>query len=219
MDGWGVPDTTIYIFILIVVLAGAATVQFFKGRKKNLAMLEKSIRILEKVFKPQDKNYTIIGLYVGYSAIYRLKDPAIKAVETVVLLFPRQSLLYAPIAKLTSRYDKAYIIVHYAWKRFPGEAHLVAKGYYRLGIKRAIKGIEKMKIEKIMIGNKQYYLVYTDRRLAEKLLNYAKNLENPHLVQHMAIVPKSKRLYMAIRLDIDRFKEMVQKYYELAKSL
>ncbi len=214
------PSATIILFVLLVLLAGAATVQFFRGRKKNLSILEKSIRILEDVFKPKDKNYTIIGIYVGYSALLKIKKAFIDTVEAVVLLFPRQSMLYAPIARLTSRYDRAYVIIHYTKdKNFPGEAHIVQKGFYRLGIRRAIRNIEKMKVEETRIAGRKYYLIYTNRYLVEQLINYLKNLEDPTLVKHLAVVPWKKRLYMALKLDIDKYGEILSKYYELAKRI
>ncbi len=214
------PELTITLFVTLVFLAGAATLQFFRGRKKNLLILEKSIRILEDVFKPRDKNYTIIGIYVGYSALFDVRWNHIDKVEAVVLLFPRQSLLYAPVARLTSRYDKAYIIIHYFKdKSFPGEAHVIQKGYYRLGVRRVIKGIERMRREEISIGGRKYYLIYNNRYMLEKLINYVKNLEQPDLVKHIAVVPRKKRLYMAMRLDIMKYREMLEKYYELARNL
>lgn len=207
-------------FVVTVILAGLSVLQFFKGRKINLAILERSIRILEDVFKPRDKNYTIIGIYVGYSALYRIYKDLINTIETVVTLLPRQSLLYYPISRLTSRFDKIYLIIHYDIdKTLFGEAHVVKKGYYRLGIKRNIRGIEKMNIETTRIAGKHYYLVYTHRNLAEKLLEYIKSLSDPTLVNHIAVVPKHRRLYLAARLDLENLSEIASKFYELGRRL
>lgn len=207
-------------FVVTVILAGLSVLQFFKGRKINLAILERSIRILEDVFKPRDKNYTVIGIYVGYSALYRIYKDLISTIETVVTLLPRQSLLYYPISRLTSRFDKIYLIIHYDKdKTLLGEAHVVKKGYYRLGIKRNIRGIEKMNIETTRIAGKHYYLVYTHRNLAEKLLEYIKSLSDPTLVNHIAVVPKHRRLYLAARLDLENLSEIASKFYELGRRL
>lgn len=207
-------------FVATAILAGLSVLQFFKGRKINLAILERSIRILEDVFKPKDKNYTVIGIYVGYSALYKIYRDLINAVETVVTLLPRQSLLYYPISRLTSRFDKIYLIIHYDKdKILLGEAHVVKKGYYRLGMRRTIHGIEKMNIETIRIGGKTYYLVYTHRNLVEKLLEYVESLSNPTLVNHIAIVPKYRRLYLAAKLNLENLSEMASKFYELGRRL
>ncbi len=220
MDEALTPQLIFILFMGLVLIAAVSMMQFYRGRKKNLRILEESIKILEDVFKPRDKNYTVIGIYIGYSASFKIDNPIIKNVEAVILLFPRQSLLYAPIAKITSRFDRAYIIVNYnKAKKFPGEAHVIARGFYRLGIKHTIRNIEKMRIERIKIGSKDYYLVYNNRGLAEKLLNYLKNLENPLQVKHIAIVPRVNRLYMALKLDMETFKDTIKKYYELASKI
>ncbi len=216
MDG----NIAVYLFIFIALVAGISTLQFYRGRKQNLMILEYSIRVLEKSFKPRDKNYTVIGIYIGYDATYKVIHDMIKNIKAVVLLLPRQSLLYMPIAKLTSRFDKIFLIINYKKdKNFPGEAHLVKKGYYRLGIKRTIKGIEKMRIERISIGTNKYYLVYTHRSLVEKLINFAKQLEDPSIINHLAIVPKNKRLYLAAKLVPDKLEELAKKFYKLGLSI
>ena len=216
MDG----NIAIYLFIIIALIAGVSTLQFYKGRKQNLMILEHSIRVLEKSFKPEDKNYTIIGIYVGYDATYKVIHEMIKNIKAVVLLLPRQSLLYMPIAKLTSRFDRVFLVINYKKnKNFSGEAHLVKKGYYRLGIKRAIKGIEKMHIEEINIGKSKYYLIYTHRSLVEKLINFTKQLEDPSIINHIAIVPKNKRLYLAAKLIPDRLEELATRFYRLGLSI
>ncbi len=213
-------DPLIAIFVVVILLAGVSVVWFYRKRKVNLMILEKSIRILEKVYQPYDKKYTVIGIYVGYSALYKVLKKALKTIEVVTLLLPRQSLMYLPIAKLTSRFDKIFIIYHYDKEtHFPGEAHLVRKGYYRLGIKRAIHGIEKMHVEKTRIGGKEYYMVYNNRRVAEKLLSMIRNLKNPLLIQHAAVVPKLHRLYIAAKLDIRYLEDLASKTYVFAQEM
>lgn len=213
-------DPLIAIFVVVIVLAGVSVVWFYRKRKVNLMILEKSIRILEKVYQPYDKKYTVIGIYVGYSALYRVFKKALKMIEVVTILIPRQSLLYLPIAKLTSRFDKVFIIYHYDKEaHFPGEAHIVKKGYYRLGIKRAIQGIEKMHVEKTKIDGKTYYLIYNNRQVLDKLLKMVKTLEKPSLIQHATIVPRLHRLYIASRLEIDYLEDIVSKTYLFAQSI
>ena len=59
-------DPFVTLFVIVIILAGVSVVWFYKKRKVNLMILEKSIRILEKVYQPYDKKYTVIGIYVGY---------------------------------------------------------------------------------------------------------------------------------------------------------
>ncbi len=213
-------DPFVALFIIVIGLAGLSVVWFYRKRKVNLMILEKSIRIFEKVYQPYDKKYTVIGIYVGYSALYKILKKSLKTIEVVTLLIPRQSLLYLPIAKITSRFDKVFIIYHFDKEtHFPGEAHVVRKGYYRLGIRRAIHGIDKMHVEKTRINGKEYYIIYNNRGIAEKLLSMIKSLKNPLLVQHAAIVPKLHRLYIAARLDIRYLEDIASKTYVFAQEL
>ncbi len=213
-------DPLVALFIIVVVLAGVSVVWFYRKRKVNLMIQEKTIRILEKVYQPYDKKYTVIGIYVGFSALYKILKKNLKTIEVVTLLIPRQSLMYLPIAKLTSRFDKIFIIYHYDKDtHFPGEAHLVRKGYYRLGIKRAIHGIEKMHVETTKINGKTYYLIYNNRRVMDKIMELVNRLKNPLLLQHVAIVPKLHRLYIASKLDLRYLEDLVSKTYDFALEL
>ncbi len=205
-------------FFGLLALAGVAVPQFYRGRRKNLEILERSIRIMEEALRPRDKNYTIIGLYVGYNAKYLIERGGVNEFEATVLLLPRQSLFYIPIAKIVSRFDREYLIFKTAGEPF-AEAHLVRKGYYRTGIKRAIRGIERMTIESVDIDGKKYFLVYTSKALAKKLLDFAKSLSNLRILNHVAIVPRAGHLYIAAKLDLDVFSELLKKGHRLASEI
>ncbi len=205
------------ILIIIVAVAAVGTLQFFRGRKLNLTLMYSSMRIAEKVLKPRDKNYTLIGMYVGYTAIYDLGAPLGK-VEYTVLLLPRQSLLYFPISLLTSRFDKVFIRYILPRKVFR-EAHLVAKGYYRVGVSRTIKGYDSMTKEDVTINGKKYHLIYNSRSIATKLLKWAERLNTPTDIKHVALVPANRSLYIAAKLDPENLEDLINKSYQLAKEL
>lgn len=211
-------DAVFLLMMAVFILASVSVLQFYKGRKTNLKILEYSIKALEKTFTPRDKKYTIVGIYIGYTTLYKIFRKTLSTIQATVLLLPRQSLLYMPIAKLTSRYDRIYLVFNYS-REMVVEAHVVRKWYYRLGIRRAIRGIKKMRIEKTKIDGKDYYLVYTQRSMAQKLLDYITSLKNPHMVNHVAVVPKLKRLYVAAKLDKENLNDFLKKTYELALSL
>jgi len=206
------------IFFGILLLAGVTVLQFYRGRRKNLEILEKSIRILEEAIRPKSKEYTVIGIYVGYHAKYLVDRGGVRELDTTVVLLPRQSLLYIPIAIMTSRFDRLYLV--FKLSRAPyAEAHLVRKGYYRLGVKRAIKNFESMVCESVEVGGVGYYLLYTSRSMAEKLLKFANELSRPSILNHVAIVPKLNRLYISAKLDPNVLRELVAKSYALAREI
>ncbi len=206
------------LFLLIVLLAGASVYQFFRGRKKNLLLLELASRSLEKHLKPRDKNYLVIGVYIGFKGFYKIFYKSLERMEATVLLLPRQSLIYYPISKLTSRFDRIFLVFWYN-KEIVNEAHLIRKGYYRLGLKKTIKGIEEMIVKQITLAGKQYYLVYKQRDYAEKILDFAKRLHKPDIINHIAIVPQNNTLYMAVKYDPITLDDLLNKAYEFAKTL
>lgn len=206
------------VFFGILLLAGITVIQFYRGRRRNLEILEKSIRVLEEVIKPKSKEYTVVGIYVGYHAKYLVDRSGVREVNATVVLLPRQSLLYIPIAIMTSRFDRLYLV--FQLRKAPyAEAHLVRKGYYRLGVRRVIKNFENMVCESVEIGGVKYYLLYTSRSMAEKLLKFANELSRPSILNHVAIVPKLNRVYISAKLDLDVLRELTAKSYTLAREV
>ena len=214
----GINQLLTIVFPIIIALAAAATLQFFKGRKSNLSILEQTIKSMEGIYRPLDKDYTIIGLYVGYTAKYKVIKRGIASIEATILLIPRQSLFYLPIAKLTSRFDRVFI--HYFYRgKVMHEAHVVRKGYYRLGIRREIRGIERMMVAEEVINGEKYYLIYTNRNAIEPLIKLVKSLPNPSVINHVALVPANNSLYLAAKLDMKVFDTLIKNSYELAAKL
>ncbi len=214
----GGDDVLSSIFVLLVVLAIAAVLQFAKGRKINLTLISFTANKMEEVFKPRDKIYQWIGLYVGYKAVYKLMKNTLDRVEATLLLLPRQSLLYYPISLIISRFDRIYLVFCYN-KNIPYEAHVVRKGYYRRRIDKVIKNAAYMKKDKVMVKNTEFYLVYKNASTVNKLLQFVKNLENPSIVNHVALVPKNNTLYIAAKVKPQVFQDLLLKAYDLALSI
>ncbi len=113
-----------WLIIAVIALAGATTYQFFHGRRINLLLMRHYLGEIEKLIKPEDRNYVWSGGYVGYRAYYRKGS---RKYEFILTLLPRQSLLYFPISLITSRHDKLILKVSGKYKKF----HAVQKGYFR----------------------------------------------------------------------------------------
>ena len=202
------------LMAIIVLVAGIGTYQFFKGRKLNLTLMYYAMKVTDEVLKPLDKNYTLLGTYVGFTAIYDLEEPLRKA-ELTLTLMPRQSLFYYPVSLVTSRFDKVFIRFIFPAK-IRREAHIVAKWYYRLGLSREIRGYERMSREEIIIKGRKYVLVYTSGAAVRRLEKFVKRLRNPSLIKHVALVPANRSLYLAVKFDPEFFKEILTKAHELA---
>ncbi len=213
MSNWfGIRD--IDLFIILVVLSMVAVAQFYRGRKVNLKLIEFTARRLEELYKPVDKNYWWIGVYVGFRALYKLLKGVLDRVEVTFILLPRHSIFYFPISLLTTRFDRIFLVYWYN-RKIPREAHLVQKGYYRRGVKRVID-MKGLRMDKRVIRGKEYYAIYNDHTLIMRLVDFLKNVEKIDLVKHIAFVPKNNTLYVAAKYDPEYLDDLVEKTLKLA---
>lgn len=189
------------LFGVLVGVATLTTIQFYRGRRRNLELLKQAVDVLEETLKPVDKEYVLIGLYVGYTAYYTLDKGLAKKAAITVTVLPRQSLLYLPFSLLLRRHDRIVFVYEL---EIPGrkEAHLVRKGYYRLGAKHAIGArASEMLHEKMRLGDKKYDAFYTtgSQRLLDTLKQYVERI-GPKYVGHIAAIPKPPRFYLSAKL-------------------
>jgi len=194
----------------LFVAAGATSFQFYRGRKKNLQIMIKTIRELESALSPIDKNYTMLGLYSGFRADYILRDKPKKVVATLGLM-PREALWYYPISLLTLKHDRLYIVYYLDTKRLP-KLHLVnAKvlGYSGIDVRRE-------DLKEVNIANKTYLAYSTD----EKSLQRAVELVNSHPeVLHLAVTPETGVLYVFAKPEPGRIRDLVIKTLSWARAL
>lgn len=127
---------------------------------------------------------------------------------------PRQSILYFPIALLTSRHDKLYIIIK-PLSQIKHEAHLIQKGYYRM--KPKIENEEFLQREIVEIAGKKYEALYEKKRDVELLKYLVESLPKPHNVKHVSLTPKTNVFYIFMKPEPDTTEEDIKKIVEFAK--
>ncbi len=93
--------------VLLSFLAVASVVWYFRMRRKTLVLTKAVTEELEKIFKPVDKTYVLLGYLVGYRAKYDLESG--DRVYVLLTTAPRHSLLYYPIARALGRTDRLEI--------------------------------------------------------------------------------------------------------------
>ncbi|ASI98615.1 hypothetical protein [Thermococcus celer] len=194
--------------LAIMVLAAIASLQFYKGRKLNLQLMYHYLQTIEEVVKPEDKEYVWLGGYIGFRANYKVNRDNVRKFEYTLTLLPRHSILYFPIALVTSRHDKLYIVV----RPFAGikrEAHLIQKGYYRL--KPEIENEPLLQREVVEIAGKKYEALYEKRRDIDNLKALIESLSKPHNVKHVALTPKTNVFYVLMKPEPDTIKEDVER--------
>jgi hypothetical protein len=183
------------ILLLLVVLCGLTVLQFFKGRKDNLALMRIFSHELETAIAPKDKVYTWLGGYIGFKASYAVGEGMLDRVEATLTLLPRHSLLYFPIALLISKRDRLYLVFR-VQKKLSNETHIIEKRYKRT---RKINNELVFNTEEINVSKKNFKVLYETSEIAKTLVSWFKNLDDPSLIKHVAIVPKTNVFYIFMK--------------------
>ncbi|WP_297071743.1 hypothetical protein [Thermococcus sp.] len=201
------------LFTVILVLAGIASLQFYRGRKLNLMLMEHYIKVIKGIVKPEDENYVWLGGYIGFRADYKVNRQNIKKFEFTLTLLPRQSLLYFPVSLVTSRHDKLYVVIR-PFNNIRREAHLIQKGYYRL--RPDIENEDLLQKETVRIGSKDYEALFEKRRDMEKLKSLVESLSEPQNIKHISLTPKTNVFYVQMKPEPETISEDVKKLVEFA---
>jgi len=197
----------VFIFVLMV-LAAIASLQFYRGRKMNVKLMEDSLKIVQKILQPKDKNYTWLGGYVGYRAYYKIQRDNIEEFNITVTLVPRQSAFYYPIALFTSRMDKIYIVA-YPYAKIRREAHLIQEKYYHLRPHIDNEPIlQKDRLEIKFDGDTIIYnTLFEKKEDVDKLKKFVGGLSNPKDVKHISLTPSTNVFYIFMRLNVENLEK------------
>ncbi|RLF86581.1 hypothetical protein DRN48_00135 [Thermococci archaeon] len=195
------------LLLLIMVLGALATLQFYRGRKLNLTVMDYYLRTIEDIVKPKDKDYVWVGGYVGFRAFYKVNEGNIDKFEYTLTLLPRQSILYFPISKIINRHDKIYFILK-PYSKIRREAHLIQRGYYRF--KPKIEDEELLQREIVEINGKQYEALFEKKRDVELLKEFLQGFSRIENIKHISITPKTNVVYVFMKPEIETIKQDVE---------
>lgn len=207
-----------WVFPVLVISALVVAIAYFLGRRNNLILMKRYANVLENALKPDDQQYTWLGGYIGFKAEYKGKWGVINKVRPTLHLKPRLSLLYYPIALLTMRHDKLYIVMETS-KDIQGEAHLIQKGYYRI-IGPNIENVEKFHRRDVNLGGKDFELFYQERKEGERLLSWAQELTTEfNHVKHLSFTSSTNVIYAFIEPKEDLITTLLKKMPALAQAV
>ncbi|AFK22434.1 hypothetical protein [Pyrococcus sp. ST04] len=203
------------VILILMLLAGITSLQFYKGRRLNLMLMQHYLRAIEDVVKPKDKDYVWLGGYVGFRGLYKLDDKDILKFEYTLTLLPRHSILYFPISLLISRHDKLYIVVRPTFEILR-EVHLLQKGYFRMKpkIEREIELIR----ETFEVNGIKYEALYENREDVEEVMKFLQSFSNTKNVKHVAIVPKTNVIYVFMKPEPETIEEDVKNVLRFVRN-
>ena len=206
-----------WVFPVLVISALVVAIAYFLGRRNNLILMKRYANVLENALKPDDQQYTWLGGYIGFKAEYKGKWGVVNKVRPTLHLKPRLSLLYYPIALLTMRHDKLYIVMETS-REIEGEAHLIQKGYYRIGPN--IENEEKFRRTDANLGGKNFELLYQKQKEGERLLGWAQGLMiDFNRVKHLSFTSSTSVLYAFIEPTDDLITTLLKKMPALAQAV
>ena len=203
------------VFPILVILAVVLVAGYFLGRRKNLLLMKRYADVLENALRPDDQQYTWLGGYIGFKAEYKGKWGVVNKVRPTLHLKPRLSLLYYPIALLTMRHDKLYIVAETS-QAIKGEAHLIQKGYYRM-IGPNIENVDKFQRRNVILGGRDFELFFREWKEGERLLGWAQGLMiDLNRVKHLSFTSSTNVLYAFIEPRDDLITTLLRKMPDLA---
>ncbi|HOK18025.1 MAG TPA: hypothetical protein P5272_03835 [Caldisericia bacterium] len=186
------------IILIILIIGGVVSLQFFQGRKLNVALMRYYIRGFENNLKPKDQLYTWIGGYVGFKVQYEIDDDFIKQIEMSLTLLPRQSLLYLPISLITRRHDRLYVIIRLKQK-LGYDAHIIKTNFYFPG--PPLEDIKTYKKEIVNHDNNKFYIFYKNKDdigALEKLVKRSMDFKN---IKHIGYTRETNVIFLLLKPD------------------
>lgn len=204
------------IIVILVVIGGVITLQFFQGRKINLLLMKKYVQGFEKNLKIKDKTYVWIGGYAGFRAHYELNDSTVKKLELTLTLLPRQSVLYLPISLLTRKHDRLYIVLR-PRTRINTDVHIIKKHYYFFG--PDIDEAKELEKGEAILGENRFLTMYRNLKDLDRLMEITKRTFNPDGLRHIGLVRSTNVLFALIKPDPNETPKEIKKLVENFKSV
>lgn len=190
----------------LLALGLFATLNYFRGRKKNAWISGWISRETEDVLKPEDTRYVNIGGTIGYNFVYKLQGPFKEAKGTFTLL-PRHSALYLPLSLLITRHDKYYLQL-FANGKLAGEGHIVAKSYFSKA-RHTITGSEEMNREEYSQDGRNFVLLWEGKGMDERLKKLLEKVRNVELLKHFCCYGQNRNFFVYARPKREKLGEFL----------
>ncbi len=184
------------MLLVVAVVAVATVVVYFRGRRINLVLMRDFIVKMENLFEPSDKEYVLLGYLVGFKAKFKVMRWNISDITWMLTLLPRQSLLYYPISKLTSKFDRLYISARLVFGP-RATVHLISSDVYRKVIHQ-IKEASYLSHVTTTIGGKVFHVLYDDARFRDEVLDVIERCFGGDLryLKHLAVNREYRNIYV-----------------------
>lgn len=210
--------------MVLVVFAGVATLQFYQGRRLNIALIKHYVSGFEGVLAIRDQLYTWIGGYSGFKVTYDVDEKSIKKVELTLTCLSRQSIFWLPISYPVKRGDRLYIVLRPTFK-VRADAHIIRNFYYLFGPDIAERRqLTKAKTE--FDSAKGFYSLSEQEGDMDRLKRLVEASMDPKRLRHIAVVKETNVLFCLMKPDpmktpqeLKRLVENFPKYFSNGGAL
>jgi hypothetical protein len=203
------PDSPLlYLFVAATLILVAG---YLRGARVNKRLAPAVFDILVRAVKAREKRFTNIGGLTGYHAtLVPKKRKVVESVNATLVLLPRQSLLFLPIALLMGHRDTLAVFLNLAEEPAGrlSEGHLVDTTS-RAARRTTIEGVENLATETIVWGGRPFLLHSADRHAADRLKTLTTRLPDPGPLRHLALVPSRNRIFFTMQANPARVERIV----------
>lgn len=182
-----------YLLSALVILALAATAQYYLGTKKNRVIAAAISKGAEEVLKPTMTNYVNIGGAIGHNFSYSLSGGVWTSAKGTMTLCPRHSLLYLPFSRLLGFGVDRFFINLFTKKKLRGEGHVLCAGE----LKRAkIDGLAEMERREVEAAGKRFVLLWRGADLSGELEALLRAMPDPKRLRHFCAYADNKTFFL-----------------------
>lgn len=183
-------------FSVVLLFSVVIAVGYMLGHRRNLKFIKNIASIIESEISPVDAVYTWLGGVLGFTVTYSVEG--FNKVIASFFALPRQSLLYLPIAYLTTGYDKLEILF-YLKRNINNEIHVIKRNSIP-GRMPAIYNKDQLISENVNINNCSFIVFYRNKdNMLKKILELMAVMDKGCFF-HMTLTPDNNILY--IRLNV-----------------
>lgn len=199
----------LYWVVLVIALLGvAATLWFFRLRRKMIAFIRDVTITLEKHYNPSSKEYRLLGYLVGYKARYIL--PGKHRVYILLTTTPRHSLLYYPVIILAGRRDRLEVGFNPHDRVVVGEVYLVKKNSRidNAVLRQSVGSRLDELASRELRGVYEYIVYYKDEKLYDKIAEAVSRIDLP--VTMIATYPRENLISVVYEVSLDTLEEFLE---------
>lgn len=202
--------------IALLGIAALTSLAYTLGRRDNLVLQKHIADGLQTALKAKSAEFTSIGGVVGFH-FHVVRPDSPHSVDGTLTLFPRQALLYYPIARLMRREDELSLLAPLSPLGL-GEGHLLERRYWDSG-RVDITDSDSMMREDVEIDGMRAVTLAYNPAIREHLVEFARSCPDALSLRHVAYTTVNRSAYILLHPDPETYRDMLGSWMAFLGSL